>query len=391
VRKVEPRQGQGGITYKVRFRLNGKQSSETFRGKGAEAAAKRFARELDALGAAEAVRRLDASARPPEGPTLDEIAEQFFAWKADKVKSDRTVADYRRDYRNWIQPVFGDREADSIDEAQVQEWVDKMGTGALGKKLEPKSVADRHALLHGIYGWAIAPSRKLATTNPCVGTQLPPRRKKPPKGLRPAEWQAFYAALVQTDHDAADLALFLVSTGWRFSEAAALSAYAVEDHVDQMYVSMTGVIRRNARNQYVIVEGGKSDAADRRIKLDAEAAAMVRRRMEKVTGDGLVFTNKGGKQWRASNYRRDAWNPAVELAQLSRKPTPHWLRHTSVAWLVMGGGVSLAEIQRRIGHESIDTTINVYGRMIDDISDDALERFAAFRNQQPKGNRELEP
>lgn len=369
----------GTETWKVRFRLNDTQTSESF---SREKAAIQFAKWLDALGARAAVDKLYAQSHDDTSPPLDTLAADFFDWKAGRVRSDRTVADYRRDYRNWIKPTLGSEPADSITEVRVQHWVDAMGDGSLGRQLAPKSIADRHALLYAIFKWATAPSRKLATYNPCTGTDLPPRTKKPPKGLRPAEWQALYPALVQVDPHAADLALFLVSTGWRISEGGALSGYAVEDYGNSLFVSMAQVIRRNAEGQHVIVQDGKSDASTgRRIKLDAEAADMVRRRMERVTGDGLVFTNANGNQWHYSNFLNRSWNPAVELAELARRPTPHWLRHTHVAWLVMGGAVSLPEIQRRIGHESIDTTIGVYGRMVDDVSDDALTRFAAFRSQ----------
>jgi hypothetical protein len=43
-------------------------------------------------------------------------------------------------------------------------------------------------------------------------------------------------------------------------------------------------------------------------------------------------------------------------------------------------GASLPELQSRIGHASITTTINVYGRMLNDVSDRALDGFAAMRD-----------
>lgn len=383
MRTPEPHVGADGkvTSWKIRFRLDGKQTSESF---DDEKEAKAFAKTLHALGPRAALQRLDEDLQRSGGPTVDELAQEFFEWKVKRVRSDRTVSDYRRDYTNWIKPTLGGRPADAIGEQAVQEWVDEMS-----RKLSPKSVADRHAILFGIFGWASHPSRKILAHNPCVGTDLPPRTKKQPKGLRPAEWQALYAALVQVDADAADLALFMLSTGWRISEASALNAYAVEDYGTSLYVSMGQVIRRNAKGQHLVVEEGKGDASLRRIKLDPLAADMVRRRLAKVEGDGLVLTNAHGNQWHYGNFLNRAWNPAVQLAKLTRRPTPHWLRHTHVAWLVMGGAVSLPEIQRRIGHESISTTINVYGRMVDDVSDTALEAFAAFRSQIP-GKRELD-
>lgn len=383
----------GTVTWRIRFReghgRGAPQSSITF---DTKPEAIRFAKWLDLLGPQGALDKLDEEAKAFTAPPLDELAEKFFEWKGSRVRSDRTISDYRRDYTNWIRPTLGNRPADSIDEMKVREWIEAMNNGSLGRELSPKSIADRHAILYGIFAWATAPSRKILTHNPCIGTDLPERSKKPPKGLRPAEWQALAPALRQSDPDAADLADFMLATGWRFSEAAALSAYAVEDYETTLYVTMGQVIRRNAKGQHVIVQDAKSEASEgRRIKLDAEAAVMVRRRLATLEGDGLVFTNANGNQWHYSNFLTRAWNPAVKLAKLTRRPTPHWLRHTHVAWLVMSGAVSLPEIQRRIGHESISTTIGVYGRMIDDVSDDALDRFAAFRNQQLPGSpRQLE-
>jgi hypothetical protein len=41
-------------------------------------------------------------------------------------------------------------------------------------------------------------------------------------------------------------------------------------------------------------------------------------------------------------------------------------------------GASLPELQGRIGHASITTTINVYGRMLTDVQPAALDAFAAM-------------
>lgn len=382
LRKPEPyKTADGRITYRVRFReppgRHGKQTSETF---DTMTEALRFAALIQHMTRHDAIRQMDLETGGDNRTTLDQLAEQFFTWKESDpdVRSDRTVADYRRDYRNWIKPTLGSRAAESIHEGDVQNLIDSMRG-----KLEPKSIVDRHAILFGIFNWAVSPARGFVKHNPCIGTSLPKRVKKPPKGLRPAEWQALYPALEKIDRDAADLALFLLATGWRISEAAALSAYSVEDDGRYVTVNMGWVVRRNAAGEHVIVEDGKSDAATRRVKLDQDASVMVRDRLTRVKGDGLVFTTAKGKQWHSSNFNARYWQPAVSAAGLTRRPTPHWLRHTAVAWLILGGKVSLPEIQRRIGHEHISTTVDVYGRMIEDVSVEALDGFAAMRRLSP--------
>jgi integrase len=372
----------GKVTWRVRFRLDSRHCSETF-DKSKEATA--FCSDLNTRDAKYALKVLHENEKATTSK-LDVIAEAFFDWKETKVRSDRTVMDYRRDYKNWISPTFGQRLAGNIDESDVQVWVDSMVKGNKERKaLSPKSVMDRHALLHSIFAYAMAPSRRLLDSNPCIGTDLPKRRKGQPKGLKPAEWMALYSALATIDQDAADLADFMLATGWRWSEAAALSAYDVWVEKNTMYVTVTHVIRRNAAGQQLIVEDTKSEAGQRRIAIDAQAAAMVTRRLDRINGDGLVFTNASGSQWHYSNFRNRAWAPAAKVAKLSRNPSPHWLRHTHVAWMAMNGA-SLPELQSRIGHESIKTTIDVYGKSLTDVSPTALSGFAAMRDVKAIGN-----
>lgn len=360
----------GETTWQVLYRQGKRQRSITFDN---PKSAQRLVELIAVLGVD---RGLAAHAQETPsaalGPTLDEIAAQWFAWREKRGDlTARALADYRRDFDNWISPFLGHREAALITELDVQNWVD----GDLPTKLGPKSIADRHALLHGIYAWAAQRKRSLVPHNPCLETELPKRHKTPPKGLTIAEWaalkEAFYS--IEGAEDAADLALFMASTGWRIGEATGLLVGSVDDTGDHMYVSVSHVRRKGEG----IVAGAKSEAGLRRIRMLPECAAMLRRR---VVGKGPtrpVFTNSHSPtgEWEQSTFRRRWWAKAVAKAGLSeRKPTPHWLRHTHVL-LCHAAGMSLPEIQRRIGHEDIKTTINVYGRLIDGMSDDVADRL----------------
>jgi integrase len=365
----------GTTRWRVRLRdpARRKETSETF---ATKAEAQKFCDTVAVLGAAEAIARLGAAYAEQAGPTVDELFHGFIDWKATRVRSDRTVADYRRDYRNWIQQPFGGRYAVHVTEQDVQAWVESM----VGR-LSPKSIADRHSILFGIYGYGIR--TKKVVRNPCIGTDMPKRPKSKPKGLRPAEWQALHIALRQMDADAADLALFLVSTGWRFSEATALSTYDVEDYGDgDVWVTMGWVIRRNAAGQHERVEDSKSDAGARRIRLGKAAAATVRRRLDTAPPGSLLFTTKQGSQWHHGNFLNRMWKPAVKAANLERNPTPHWLRHSQVYWLDMAGA-PVTQIQKRIGHEHIETTTGTYGSMIGDVSPAVLDALDKFIGETP--------
>ena len=245
----------------------------------------------------------------------------------------------------------------------------------------PKSVIDRHALLHGIFAYAAAPSRRIVDTNPCIGTELPKKRKTPPKALNRNEYAALAVALRQISPDAADLADFLVGSGFRWSEATALTTFDIDDWGGKyLSVSVTHVGRRNAAGQIVDVEDVKGAGSARIAKVDADLTAMIRRRLEWVQPGGLMFTTHTGRRWHYSNFTDRCWYPAIKAANLGRRPTVHWLRHTAVLWGSQGGA-NLAELSSRIGHRDISTTIGVYGTSITDVGDDVLDRMAAMRGQ----------
>lgn len=359
----------GRTTWRVRFRLGTLETSETF---ATEAEATVFCRDIADHGAEVAVSLIDDARNPQQSITLDQVFDRYATWSAGRVRSPRTVADYRRDYLRHISPTLGRRPAARITEADVQRLVDMLRV-----TLAPKTVVGIHGLLHAVYKYAIDPKRGLVERNPAIGTELPERAPRPPKGLRPAEWAALHTALHGVDPNAADLALFLLASGWRWSEAIALHPMDCYDGPHGMRVTMARVYRRTARGGQELVEGGKSAAALRTITLDVDASAMVQRRL--TTASDLVFTTGGGAQWRYSNFRTRAWDSACRVAGLARRPSPHHLRHTHVAWMVQSGA-SLPELQSRVGHEHFATTLGVYGRAITDVRPDALSGFEALRS-----------
>lgn len=363
----------GERVWAVLYRHGNKQSSLTFTDKKSAAAFKVL---VDAHGPDKALKLLEADA--PTGLTVGELAEVFLDHKARDV-TPRTMIDYRRDVKNWILPWFGHRAAEHVDERDVQEWVDHMAG-----QLAPKSVADRHMLLHSMYQYGRAKSRRLVSHNPCSETELPRNGKKPAKGTTLPEFLAIIEAArgPKKNDDAADLITFLGETGWRFSEAVALDVAYVDDNGIDVWVTVGQVFRVDGNHRYTLAtDEAKSYAAFRRIRLLPASAAVVRRRMVGKRPGDLVFLNSRGRPWSQNTFLRVTWPGILTAAGLwkgaGKSPTPHWLRHMHVAVLVKSG-VGLPEIQRRIGHESIQTTIDVYGSMVEGMNDDQLDRASAI-------------
>lgn len=356
----------GETTYYVMFRLGKKQTSRPFDDiKGAE----KFKKAVEAVGASTAVDMLEAKA---SSRSVDSL---FVEWLATK-RSDMTAEghrDYERSYAKWVKPTFGWRDAELVREPDVQNWVDKVLRPSLG----PKAVAKQHALLHGMYKWASSRTVGYIANDPCTETKLPKRKKRPPRGLSVPELHQMLSVGSSAGHgDTTDVIAVMAGTGWRPGEVLGLTAGYVEVMPNgRVYVTMASVYRRGEG----IVEDGKTDAAGRRIRVLGEGEAVLRRR---IIGKGIsdpVFAHPStGKPWSPGSFGRHYWPKVVEAAGLSeRGPTPYWLRHTHVA-ICHAAGLTLPEIQRRIGHESIQTTIDVYGRMIDGMSDESADRLDAL-------------
>jgi integrase len=388
----------GDVSWRVRYRSpDGTEKSETFYD---EDTAHEFAHLVKALGPARAVAYIDARTADDEAVntalTVDDLFAKWMEHKSARdrkgelrhVKSERTLLDYRRMYKAHIRDEFGAKPANLISPLDVQAWIDR-----LGDKLAPKTIADYHSLLHGLYTWAIHPTRGLVIVDPCTETQLPKRRKKPAKGLRPQEWQILHAAARKVDRDAADLILFLVGTGWRWSEAVAVRVMDVDHYgPGKTYVTMGRVLRREG-NTYVFVDDAKSEAGARRVRLVGEAEEMVLRRIEGKPPTALILTAPTDGRWHYPSFHKRYWTRpprnddapkrarilevAAEMGLDRPDITPHWLRHTQAGMLILAGE-PLPAIQRRLGHASIKTTVDTYGRMVEDASDEGLSKLAAM-------------
>ena len=400
----------GSVSWRVRYRsATGAEKSETFYD---EDSAEEFAGLLRAIGPTRAIAYIDQREKAEGGNealSFADVFEKWFTWKSATkngrpihVRSIRTLDDYRRMYEGRIKPTFGSKPANLIGADDVQSWIDGLGT-----ELEPKTIADYHSLLHAVYLWALEPGRNLVVGDPCQSTTLPKRAKKPPKGLRPEEWHILHQAAREVDTDAADLLQYMVASQWRWSECVAVQVMAV-DHWMQgeesfTYVTMGRVLRREG-NHYEFVEDAKSAAGERRTRLKGAAEQMVLRRIEGKRPDALILTNGNGKRWNYTHFHQRIWtrptNPkhddarnrkrilerAAELGLRRPGLTPHWLRHTGVGMLILAGE-PLTAISRRVGHASIKTTADVYGRMVDDTSSAGLDRAAQLMD----GPAELPP
>lgn len=381
------------VRWKVRFRDGASNASESF---VTERQAKNFCKLVDGLGGARA-RAIINEHKAEEvigSKTLGEVADLWLAWKSAKdskgnpirVDAPYTLTRYEQIIRLHIKPALGHMPINLVGEGDVQTWIDQVAANR-----SAKTTADAHSILHSIYRWANLKAQGFAVIDPCTETSLPKKRKNVAKGIRPDEWAILYAAALERDKDAADLLLFLYSSGWRWSEAVALRSMDVDDYGEYISANMGRVLRRTDNNQWEYVEDdAKSDAGIRTMTLGRIPSAMIRQRRQGLAPTDLIFTNRLGRAWRYSSFHSDIWtfsklkqdgpNTKPRILQIAHEMglqradqiTLHWLRHGHGAFM---SRIDMAGTQKRLGHEDVRTTIGTYGSLIGDVDVSALDAF----------------
>ncbi len=144
--------------------------------------------------------------------------------------------------------------------------------------------------------------------------------------------------------------------------------------------------KRNGKGEFAMEQHGrfylgkpKTRESRRRITLAPMVVAALRRAVEGRSSEDLVFGAPRGGRLDQGNWYESRWQRAIKAAQekgLTKTPRYHDLRHTNAAWLI-SAGVPLPVIQKRLGHKSIQITVDVYGGLLfqtHEIADLAIER-----------------
>lgn len=252
--------------------------------------------------------------------------------------------------RVHLVPAFGRMRLDEIKPSTVAAFV-----GDLAQRRSGKTVSNVHAQLYVMLRDAVKDD--LLLKNPCEGTRLPKTRRRLLATLTEQELERLIASVPEQWRGMVVLA---ACTGMRWGEVVGLRVKYVDLFGPSVRVEET---LNEARGRFTRGTP-KSPASHRLLKLPAAAVDVLAPLVVGKDGDELVFTSAGGGPVRHRNFDTRVWQPACERALLSEpRPTFHSLRHTHAA-LLIAANVPLAAIKDRLGHESITTTINVYGYLL---------------------------
>ena len=138
-----------------------------------------------------------------------------------------------------------------------------------------------------------------------------------------------------------------------------------------------------------IFQDPKTHSSKRTISLDPETLKILQRwrrvQREELLKFGynsnspeqLVFTNKENRHLNLY-YIGTALQRIIKTHSL-KHINVHGFRHTHCA-LLFEAGLEMKEVQERLGHSSIETTMNIYDHVTENRREDAADKFAKFMN-----------
>jgi integrase len=288
----------------------------------------------------------------------------------------------------WLAEVKGvEPTLQNVTSDDDRDWINaRRRAGA-----SPKTIANYHGLLSAIFKSAVR--KGLLDRNPCDGVTLPPLDDDTEDDddkvfLTEAEFRLLHDCM---DEDSKQLVLAAVGTGLRWGELTALKVKDLVLDTDAPTLTVRRAWKRNGKGEFAVEQHGrfylgkpKTRESRRRITLSPAVAAVLGDVVDGRLGDDLVFSSPRGCRLDQGNWYEARWQPAVKLARkrgLGKSPRFHDLRHTHAAWLI-SAGVPLPAVQSRLGHKSIQITVDVYGGLLvqtHELADRAVDR--ALRGQ----------
>lgn len=343
----------GEVHWTVRFRhgrnkagTGKRQTSETFPTKRE---ADRFARLLADLGAQGALDQLYEAEQQADVPTLDVIAADHIALLTGIESGTRKT--YERLWERVWSPRLGHLPANRVTTDDIRRAVNQ-----LGDTYSHKSLQNQRGLLSGVLGRAVDLGH--LPKNPAKGVRLPRGQEADRVEMRIITPAEFADVLERIPEHYRPFVRFLYGTGCRWGEAVALQ---VQD------VALPNVRIRRALKWSPdgprLVGATKTRRSNRTVVVGDVMLDDLRDACHSKAGTDLVFTAPRGGAILHRTFWSRVWLPAVN--NLTPRPRIHDLRH-SHASILLAAGVPIHVVQARLGHESINTTVNTYSHLLPD-------------------------
>ncbi|MGE7948178.1 tyrosine-type recombinase/integrase [Lysinibacillus sp. NPDC093688] len=287
-------------------------------------------------------------------------------------------------FKNHILPVMGNYKIEKLTvdicQKHINEWAGKLKKFRIVKSYAAK-VLD------------FAMKRGFTQTNPFALVEMPTNLTKKASVTNDDEDENFYTReqLIQfltcleqeSNYKAFALFRLLAFSGMRKGEALALTWNDLIFTTNELRINKA--LSRGKDNQ-LYVKSTKTGVA-RTIKMDDKTLAILKEWKKKQKQDYLIlgFNTMQPKQLVFSNEQNEYLQPTKTrkwILYVQKKYnlgtiTTHGLRHTHCS-LLFEAGASIKEVQDRLGHSDVQTTMNIYAHVTKKAKEEAIQKFASY-------------
>lgn len=310
-----------------------------------------------------AARQAEVAARAPVagGTAFEALAAEFETRVAPTRWKPSTVKCVRCDIWRHLVPYFGGSAVSGITARDVDDYLFSRiaEEGACAGTVRGELNTLRQ-MLDTAVAWGYA------TRNAAKDAKLKVPRKSEASFLRPAELARLLEAAAP---EWRPLLMTAALAGLRCGELGGLLEKDVDFEGHQLHV------RRSVYNGRYTTPKTPSSVrkVDMSPTLEEELRAWLESPLRVRTPTGIVFASPKGNPVSSHIANERALRPALERAGLPRIRM-HDLRHT-YASLLLANRESIKYVQRMLGHDSIKTTIDTYGHLLEEANRPAARRL----------------
>ncbi|MGM8140072.1 tyrosine-type recombinase/integrase [Enterococcus italicus] len=308
-------------------------------------------------------------------PTFEEVYGDWLEEYRKLVKSS-TLINTEAIFKNHIIPEFGDTAIDKITLQDCQKFMndlsDKIQT--FGKTMN---------YIGSVFDYAMRV--ELITRNPVKLIKKPPKKMS----LKVEEDLNFYDkeqlklflkyAEKGTNYRAYVFFRLAAFTGARKSEILALQWSDIDFEAKILTINKS---LSKTREGYII-STTKNSSSVRKISLDENTLEIIKKFYHDESLDSLIFKSESNGILPITKPRK--WliriqdNIDKDLDQPLKRITTHGFRHTHAS-LLFEAGAGIKEVQMRLGHADIQTTMNVYTHVTNHAREQLAEKFNTYIN-----------
>ena len=312
--------------------------------------------------------------------TFKDVYELWFAQYKNTVKQ----SSYERIecyFENQILPKFGHLKLDKIPPAYCQDTIN-------GWLAEYKSFKKLKMYTSKIFEFGV--DQHLIHSNPMDRVVVPRQRKivkvKDEQNFLDKNQLTSFLTLLKEHESAQSYLMFhmLAYTGVRKGELLALCWNDIDFDNELLTVDKTvSYVSYGAT-----ITTTKTTSSDRVITIDSITLSYLKKWRLEQKKEFLsrgIRTHLPNRQLIFSDWKNDILREDVPRRILRRKPleefniTPHGFRHTHAS-LLFESGASMKEVQERLGHSDIKTTLNIYTHVTKEAEKNTARNFMKYMN-----------